>query len=264
MTTVHSLRGGRAWYDDMAPPVQVRDRLVPETIFVDLYGDGEQPSLQMKIEVRQGVPVCTELRLTARPGGRDIRAGRSAGGAHRQLDRAGGRGVLVMSSPSRVVSSPSRRRRRRTGRTRGRPDATRRGPGARRCRPSGCTRRPTCTAATPTARPCRSSPTCSACPNAPPPATSRSAAATGCCHHEERRKRDGEERQRRRQHLQVDEERQASRVQRCASPTRTRRRRRSATWRTALPATDVRDETRQGAGPADRRRAGAGRQTDRR
>ena len=72
MTTVHPLRGGRAWYEDMAPPVQVRDRLVPETIFVDLDGDGEQPSLQMKIEVRQGVPVCTELRLTARPGGRDI------------------------------------------------------------------------------------------------------------------------------------------------------------------------------------------------
>ncbi len=72
MTTIHPLRGGRAWHDDMTPPVRVRDRLVPEAIFVDLYGDGEQPSLQMKIEVRQGVPVCTELRLTARPGGRDI------------------------------------------------------------------------------------------------------------------------------------------------------------------------------------------------
>ena len=75
MTTIHSLRGGRAWHDSMALPVKVRDRLVPETIFVDLDGDGEQPTLRMKIEVRQGVPVCTELRLTARPGGRDIQRG---------------------------------------------------------------------------------------------------------------------------------------------------------------------------------------------
>jgi hypothetical protein len=72
MTTIHSLRGGRAWHDSMALPVKVRNRLVPETIFVDLDGDGEQPALRMKIEVRQGVPVCTELRLTARPGGREI------------------------------------------------------------------------------------------------------------------------------------------------------------------------------------------------
>jgi hypothetical protein len=72
MTTVHPLRGGRVWYDHMTLPVKVRDRLVPETISVDLYGDGEQPALRMKIEVRQGVPVCTELQLTARPGGREI------------------------------------------------------------------------------------------------------------------------------------------------------------------------------------------------
>jgi hypothetical protein len=67
------LRGGRAWWDDLARPVKVRDRLVPEAIVVDLYGDGEQPSLRMKIEVRQGVPVCAELRLTAQPNGREIR-----------------------------------------------------------------------------------------------------------------------------------------------------------------------------------------------
>jgi len=73
MPTIHPLRGGRAWYDTLALPVRVRNRLVPETMFVDLDGDGEQPALQMKIEVHQGVPVCTELRLVARAGGREIR-----------------------------------------------------------------------------------------------------------------------------------------------------------------------------------------------
>lgn len=72
MATIHEFRGGRVWYDMMALPVKVRDRLAPEAMVVDLDGDGEQPSLQMKIEVRQGVPVCTELRLTARPDGRDV------------------------------------------------------------------------------------------------------------------------------------------------------------------------------------------------
>jgi hypothetical protein len=70
---IHGLRGGRAWYDALALPIKVRDRLVPETIVVDLDGDGERPSLRMRIEVRHGVPVCAELRLTAQPGGREIR-----------------------------------------------------------------------------------------------------------------------------------------------------------------------------------------------
>lgn len=73
MPEIHGLRGGRAWYDGLALPVKVRDRLVPETIVVDLNGDGEQPSLRMKIEVRQGIPICAELRLTAQPDGREIR-----------------------------------------------------------------------------------------------------------------------------------------------------------------------------------------------
>ena len=114
MTTVHPLRGGRAWYDDMTPPVQVRDRLVPETIFVDLYGDGEQPSLQMKIEVRQSIPVCTELRLTARPADATFSeptCGRcaSTAGSSRWSP------CVRMSSSSRVVSSLSRHRRGRPG-----------------------------------------------------------------------------------------------------------------------------------------------------
>jgi hypothetical protein len=73
VTTIYRLRGLTAWHTEQALPVQVGDRMVPETIFVAFDGDGEQPSLRMKIEVRQGVPVCSELQLTARPSGREIR-----------------------------------------------------------------------------------------------------------------------------------------------------------------------------------------------
>lgn len=47
--------------------------LVPQTIFVELPGGDNQPSLSMTIEVRQGVPMCAELQFTARPKGPEVR-----------------------------------------------------------------------------------------------------------------------------------------------------------------------------------------------
>lgn len=70
---IREIRGGRARFDTLVPPVKVRDRLVPPVIQVEFYGDAEQPSLEIKIEVRQGIPMCTEVRLLAKIEGREIR-----------------------------------------------------------------------------------------------------------------------------------------------------------------------------------------------
>ena len=148
MTTVHPLRGGRAWHETMALPVKVRDRLVPETLFVDLDGDGEQPALRMKIEVRQGVPVCTELRLTARPGGRDVqRSDLRAVRIDSWIEQAVAvcsyeqteDGAITKSAPAPADFENVRQVRRNAPRS-GRPKVP----------PNGCTRSPISTACTPT------------------------------------------------------------------------------------------------------------------
>jgi hypothetical protein len=63
---------GRASYDPTAM-VEVGDRLVPKRISVRVRGGISEPDFAMKIEVRQGVPVCVEASLTARPNGPEVR-----------------------------------------------------------------------------------------------------------------------------------------------------------------------------------------------
>jgi len=53
--------------------VEIGDRLVPQEIFVLIRGGKTQPDLEMKIEVREGIPQCVELVLRARPDGPEIR-----------------------------------------------------------------------------------------------------------------------------------------------------------------------------------------------
>lgn len=53
--------------------VQVGDRLVPPRIIVRFPGAANRPALKMIIEVRQGIPVYTEVALHARPDGPDVR-----------------------------------------------------------------------------------------------------------------------------------------------------------------------------------------------
>ncbi len=47
--------------------------LVPSDVDVDFSRDASGPLRTLKIEVRQGVPVCTEIRLASRPDGRGVR-----------------------------------------------------------------------------------------------------------------------------------------------------------------------------------------------
>lgn len=64
---------GRAFYDDSAMTT-VGDRRVPVQIQVEVRGGVAEPDLSLKIQVRQGVPVYTEVVLRARPDGPEIRA----------------------------------------------------------------------------------------------------------------------------------------------------------------------------------------------
>jgi hypothetical protein len=63
---------GRAFYDDDAMTA-VGDRMVPQSIYVEVCGSTVEPDLGLKIEVRQGIPVYTELVLRARADGPEIR-----------------------------------------------------------------------------------------------------------------------------------------------------------------------------------------------
>ena len=63
----------RARVGILATPVQVRDGWVPPEIDVELRSVGTQPAVSLKIEVRQGIPVCTEVKLRAHPDGPEIR-----------------------------------------------------------------------------------------------------------------------------------------------------------------------------------------------
>lgn len=51
----------------------VGDRLVPQEINVSIRGGVKQPDLDMKIEVRDGIPQWTEVFLRSRPGGPEVR-----------------------------------------------------------------------------------------------------------------------------------------------------------------------------------------------
>jgi transposase len=51
----------------------VGDRIVPTDIFVEICGGLLQPDLSMKIEVRQGIPVCSEVCFRSRPDGPEVR-----------------------------------------------------------------------------------------------------------------------------------------------------------------------------------------------
>jgi hypothetical protein len=62
---------GRATYEQA--DVVVGDRLVPSEISVEIRGGTSEPDLSMKIEVRQGIPVWTEVTLRARPDGPEVR-----------------------------------------------------------------------------------------------------------------------------------------------------------------------------------------------
>jgi hypothetical protein len=53
--------------------VEIGDRLVPQEIFVYICGGIAQPDLEMKIEVRDGIPQCVELMFRARPDGPEVR-----------------------------------------------------------------------------------------------------------------------------------------------------------------------------------------------
>jgi hypothetical protein len=62
---------GRATYgDDLS---LVGDRMVPSPISVEIRGGPSQPDLSMTIEVRQGIPVWTEVCVRARPDGPEVR-----------------------------------------------------------------------------------------------------------------------------------------------------------------------------------------------
>lgn len=63
---------GRAVYDDDAL-MPVGERAVPREIFVEVRGGTNEADIAMKIEVRQGIPVYTELVLRARPDSPKIR-----------------------------------------------------------------------------------------------------------------------------------------------------------------------------------------------
>lgn len=54
--------------------VLVGDRYVPQHISVNFPGGDDQPSLYMSIDVVDGVPMCTELKLTKKDDGREVRS----------------------------------------------------------------------------------------------------------------------------------------------------------------------------------------------
>lgn len=55
------------------PAVQVGDHLVSRRLEVQIPSSGERPSVDMVIEIIDGVPRCTELTFRQAPGGREIR-----------------------------------------------------------------------------------------------------------------------------------------------------------------------------------------------
>lgn len=73
MTHAIDFWGGRGRASYGAVDTLIGDRMVPSEIFVEIRGGLWQPDLSMKIEVRQGIPVWTEVRLHSRPDGPEVR-----------------------------------------------------------------------------------------------------------------------------------------------------------------------------------------------
>jgi hypothetical protein len=58
--------GGELIYD-RRDIVEVGDRGIPQTVLYRHAGDEKQPAYEVKIEVWNGVPVCTEVKVLAKP-----------------------------------------------------------------------------------------------------------------------------------------------------------------------------------------------------
>ncbi len=186
----------RARVRNVAIPVKVRDGWVPSDVSVELRSNGTRPAISLRIEVRQGVPVCTELKLLAHPDGPEIRPTDLRGvhidslveqavalcTAHEEPD-----GSLSQAAPTPADRRNAQRARRGVRQPgRGRP----RVPSQRLQQVADLYRRHT-----DGGRPVQVIHEVLRVSERTAPATSRSAAATGCCHHE-RRHNDGEELQR--------------------------------------------------------------------
>jgi len=59
---------------DAGDQVRMGDRLVPRLITVHITGAPDLPATTMTVEARDGVPVCTEVVIRAKPGSREVRA----------------------------------------------------------------------------------------------------------------------------------------------------------------------------------------------
>lgn len=68
-----NLNVGKAWCGNERP-VRVGDRYLPPKIQVHFPGDENQPELHMTIEVVDGLPMCTDLRLTKKADGAEVRS----------------------------------------------------------------------------------------------------------------------------------------------------------------------------------------------
>ena len=65
---------GKVHYD--AGPgdwVEVGNRLVPRKIYAEIMGGQDEPEVGLVVEVRQGLPVCTEVHLVSRADGPEVR-----------------------------------------------------------------------------------------------------------------------------------------------------------------------------------------------
>lgn len=66
---------GAASWERLGGMAKVGDVYVPVRIHVHLYGSDKapaQPGLEMEIEVREGVPVCTRIEVRAKDDGREV------------------------------------------------------------------------------------------------------------------------------------------------------------------------------------------------
>ena len=59
--------------DGLDKYLRVGDRMVPAHLDVHFESDGVQPSLELHLEVVDGIPQCRELRILSAPAGREIK-----------------------------------------------------------------------------------------------------------------------------------------------------------------------------------------------
>jgi len=77
MGEITGFLGGRGEARYEAGPrdvVDVGNRVVPRKILAAIEGGRDDPDVAMIIEVRQGLPVCTEIRFVSRADGPEVRA----------------------------------------------------------------------------------------------------------------------------------------------------------------------------------------------